>query len=122
MKSKFLSNLFLIINEMNKNLLSKIKKVYVKKVCDIDIFSVWIVNGEYIRTNINEEFTNYGQSYSFNFIPMNEFWIDKESVPGEEKYYIDSMLMMNRLIAKGMNHENAVKKADMMEKRERAKG
>ncbi|MFH1237896.1 MAG: hypothetical protein V1491_00460 [archaeon] len=107
---------------MNKNLLSKIKKIYVKKICDIDIFSVWFVNGECIRTNINEEFTNYGQSYSFNFIPANEFWIDKEAVLGEEKYYIDSMLMMNQLIAKGISHKDAVKKADMIEKRERAKG
>jgi len=102
--------------------LSKIKKVYIRKICDVDIFKAWFVDGKYIRTNIDEEFTNYGQHYRFSFIPEDEFWIDRESVLGEEKYYIDSMLMMNRLLAAGVSHDEAVKKADIMEKSERAKG
>jgi hypothetical protein len=98
------------------------KKPYLKKICDIDKFSVWTVDGKYIRTNIEEEFTNYGHHYRFKFIPENEFWIDKEANGGEEKYYIDSMLVMTRLLAKGVSHKEAVKKADQIERRERAKG
>lgn len=97
------------------------KKPYIKRFSRISKFSVWIVDGEYIRKNINEEFTNYGQHYQFNFIPENEFWIDQERVSGEEKFYIDSMLTTNRLMSGGVSHKKAVKIADKIEKRERAK-
>lgn len=101
----------------NKN----IKKAYIKKFSDISGFKVWIVSGKYIRDNINEEFTNFGEHYSFKFIPKNEFWIDKERNPGEEKYFIDSMLAMSRLIAKGISCKDAAKVADRIERKERAK-
>jgi len=107
---------------MREKVLFDKKKVYVRKICDVDVFSVWIVDGEYIRTEIDEEFTNYGQHYRFLFIPENEFWIDRESTPGEEGYYIDSMLVMNRLLAKGVSHDEAVRRADVVERRERMKG
>src|SRR3989338_6719320 len=97
------------------------KKPYLKKFTEIGDIKVFIVDGEYIRGNINEEFTNYGQHYRFPFIPENEFWIDHAREQGEEKYYIDSMLAMRRFLAKGVSHDEAVKKADAIERRERAK-
>ena len=33
---------------------------------------VWVVDGAYIRNHIDEEFTNFGQHYSFPYIPKNE--------------------------------------------------
>lgn len=98
-----------------------IKKVYIKKFSEISGFKVWIVNGKYIRSNIDEEFTNFGEHYEFKFIPKSEFWIDKERNPGEEKYFIESMLVMNRLISKGISRNKAAKIADKIEKRERSK-
>jgi hypothetical protein len=97
------------------------KKPYLKKFTKIADFTAWIVDGEYIRENIDEEFTNYGQHYLFPFIPKNEFWIDKERISGEEKYYIHSMLTINRLLARGMSHGKAIKIADQEERSERAK-
>ena len=105
----------------NIKIKKNIKKVYIKKFSEISGFNVWIVDGEYIRNNIDEEFTNCGQYYKFKFIPKNEFWIDKERNPGEEKYFIDSMLVMNRLMSKGISHKMAVKVANSIERRERAK-
>jgi len=97
------------------------KKPYLKKFTEIEDITVFIVDGEYIRGNINEEFTNYGQHYKFPFIPENEFWIDDAGEVGEERYYIDSMLIIHRLLEEGISHDEAVKKADMIERRERAK-
>lgn len=97
------------------------KRPYIKKFVEISHFKVWIVDGKYIRDNIDEEFNNYGQHYQFNFIPEKEFWIDKERAPGEERFYIDSMLVMNRLISKNVPHDEAVKMADKIELRERSK-
>ncbi|MFH0808663.1 MAG: hypothetical protein V1888_03565 [archaeon] len=97
------------------------EKPYVKKFCEIEDFKVWIVDGAYIRGNVDEEFTNCGQHFEFKFIPQDEFWIDRVRTPGEEKYYIDSMMMMNRLIAKGESRAKAIETANKIEKRERAK-
>jgi len=84
-------------------------------------FAIWVVDGNYVRTYIDEEFTNYGQHYRFKFIPQNEFWLDKEANEGEANYFIDSMLVINRLMAKGVSHKKAVKVADRVERRERHK-
>jgi hypothetical protein len=100
---------------------ANIKNVYIKRFGKVSGFKVWIVDGKYIRDNLDEEFTNYGQHYLFKFIPENEFWIDRERGLGEEKYFIDSMLVMNRLISRGFSSKEAAKVADRLERRERAK-
>jgi len=97
------------------------KKPYIKKFSEVSRFKVFIVDGEYVRDNLDEEFTNYGQHYQFKFIPKSEFWIDKERVGWEYKYYLNSMLTINRLLAKGMGHGEAIKIADKEERSERAK-
>jgi len=97
------------------------KKPYIKKFSEVSGFKVFIVDGDYIRDNIDEEFTNFGQNYLFSFIPKNEFWIDKERVGWEYKYYINSMLTVNRLLAKGVSRSEAIKIADKEERSERAK-
>ncbi len=97
------------------------KKPYIKKHSKIAEFTVWIVDGRYIRNNMDEEFTNFGQNYLFKFIPKNEFWIDQQRVPGEEKYYIASMLKINQLLAKGVSRNEAIRRADCIERKERAK-
>lgn len=97
------------------------KKPYLKKFAIVSGFNVFIVDGEYIRENIDEEFTNFGQHYQFSFIPKNELWVDKERVGWEYRYYIDSMLTINRLLEKGISRGEAIKIADKEERSERAK-
>lgn len=95
------------------------KKPYIKKFSEISGFTVWLVDGKYVRDNMNVDFTNYGQHYLFDFIPEDEFWIDEEEVPGEEKFYSDSMLAMNQLLKNKILHAEAVKMADEAEKKDR---
>ncbi len=97
------------------------KPPYVKKFCEIGKISVWIVDGVYVRGKMDEEFINCGQHFEFGFIPRNEFWIDGERKPGEEKYYIDSMVIMYRLMSEGMSCEKAMGIADRTERREGVK-
>ena len=44
---------------------------------------MWVVDGSYIRGHIDEEFTNFGQHYSFLYIPKNELWIEQETKTDE---------------------------------------
>jgi hypothetical protein len=98
------------------------KKPYIKTHGRIANFDVWIVDGNYIRTYLDKEFTNFGQHYQFNFIPKNEFWIDKKyGEESEERYFIKNMLTMNILLSKGWNYEKAIKKAEEIEKKDRKK-
>jgi hypothetical protein len=97
------------------------EKPYIKKHSEISNFTVWVVDGKYIRDNIDIQFTSYGQHYLFKFIPENEFWLDKERTPNEDKYYINSMLRMNKSLAEGMEHKKAVEKDNKIETEERMK-
>jgi len=97
------------------------KKPYIKKLDQIAALAVWIVDGQYVRKNIDEEFTNFGQHYRFRFIPLHELWIDKEHGLGEEQFFIDHLLVEHRLMAGGMTYDRALEKADAVERRERHK-
>jgi hypothetical protein len=96
-------------------------KPYIKNIEEIQSIKVWIVNGQYVREHLDEEFTNFGQHYRFPFIPINEFWLDQQHAPGEEQFFIDHLLIEYRLMRKGMDYDQAIDKADAAEKAERAK-
>jgi hypothetical protein len=97
------------------------RKPYLKKYDEVAGFTVWIVDGKFVRAHDDEEFTNFGQHYRFPFIPESEFWIDQEHGAGEEQFFIDHLLVENRLMAEGMKYDQALARADLKEKRERRK-
>lgn len=97
------------------------KKPYLKKFKVIKNITVWLVDGRYVRQNLNEEFTNFGQHYFFRFIPTNEFWIDRECNPGEEEFFIQHLLVEWRLMRRGMKYSSALKHAGRAERAERIK-
>lgn len=97
------------------------KKPYIKKIATVSKFNVYFVDGEYVRDRMSEEFTNFGQHFGFRFIPKNEFWIDRERRLGEEEFFIDHMLVENRLMAEGMGYDDALARADRAEMKERRK-
>lgn len=97
------------------------KKPYIKRFGKVSDFNVWIVDGKYIRDNIDVDFVNYGQHYRYRFIPKNEFWIEKERVPGEAHFYIKPLVAEYRLMKKGVSYNHASNKSEAIEKRERKK-
>ncbi len=97
------------------------KKPYIRKIDRIGLLTVWVVDGRYVRKNIDEEFTNFGQHYRFRFIPSREFWIDQEHGVGEQQFFIDHLLVEHRLMAGGMTYDKALEKADRVERGERLK-
>ena len=82
-------------------------------------YQVWIVDGEYIRGRIDEEFTNFGHHYRYPYIPEKEFWIDKEAEHDERKFFIEHLLVEHDLMASGMEYGDALARADRVERRER---
>ncbi len=94
---------------------------YLQKYAQIEDIAVWIVDGMYVRENLDEEFTNFGQHYAFPFIPGDEFWLDRQNAPGEEGFFIDHLLVEHRLMAGGMDYDHALEKGDAAEKAERSR-
>jgi hypothetical protein len=81
----------------------------------------WVVDGEYVRTYIDEEFTNFGQHYRFPFIPEFEFWLDKENTCDESGYFIEHLRTEWHLMRDGMPYQQAIVEADRVEKEIRRK-
>ena len=96
-----------------------VKLPYLEKIEERGDSQVWIVDGSYIRSHKDEEFTNFGQHYRYPYIPANELWIDREAKHDERKFFIDHLLVEHRLMAKGVPYDEALVKADKAERRER---
>ena len=107
--------------EKGKIKIRKGKKPYIYQDGKISKFKIWIVDGEYIRKNICEDFVNLGQHYLYKFIPKNEFWIAKEAYEGEENYYVNHLLIENKLMASGVPYDKAYVIAAKTERKERKK-
>lgn len=93
----------------------------IKLIKIIGPFKVYSVDGSYIRKYINPEFTNFGQHYTFSFIPEKEFFIDSNYKESELRFFIDHLLIENRLMKEGHSYEEALAFADRIEKSERPK-
>jgi hypothetical protein len=96
-----------------------LKPPYLEKAADLPGIQVWIVDGSHVRGRIDEEFTNFGQHYRFPFIPENEFWIDREQVNDERRFFIEHMIVEHRLMKAGAPYETAIVEADRAERKER---
>ena len=96
-------------------------KPYLSLYGRVEGFDVWFVNGQYVRENFDEEFTNFGQHLKFPFIPPREFWLDAENAPGETLFFIHHLLIENRLMAQGAGYVDALARGDEAEKAERMK-
>lgn len=96
-------------------------KIYLKKVGSRGNINIWIVDGQIVRTTLDEEFTNFGQHFRFPCIPENEFWLDKESVPDERHFFIDHLLVEYKLQKQGKSYAEAIDAADKKELSERRK-
>ena len=94
---------------------------YLEKIGQRGGITVWSVDGIYVRRNLDEEFTNFGQHYRFECIPENEFWIDREAGSDEQQFYIDHLLMEHHLMKKGVPYVKALEFADRKERSERKK-
>lgn len=97
----------------------QLKPPYVKKVDERGGLVIWAVDGAYIRGHRDEEFSNFGQHYRYNYIPENEFWIDLGTKSNEWRFFITHLLVEHRLMREGMPYETAIIAADQEERKER---
>lgn len=80
---------------------------------------MWLVDGEAIRRDIDENFVQYDHHARFRFIPKGEIWIDHETNEDERNYFLKNIVRELQFMSEGMTLEEAVEKADRIEARER---
>lgn len=96
-----------------------IRLPHVKKIGQRGPIGIWQVDGSYVRMNIDEEFTNYGQHYAYSYIPKDEYWIDQGISPEETRFFLKHLSVEHRLMKRGMDADAARKRADKAEGEER---
>jgi len=82
---------------------------------------IWLVDGAYVRKNIDEEFSNFGHHFSASEIPRDEIWLDKEADPDEQRFFIRHALEERRLMLQGKSYDVARLAACAAERAMRAK-
>ncbi|MHB8651967.1 MAG: hypothetical protein ACYC8S_02425 [Minisyncoccota bacterium] len=96
-------------------------RVYLKKIEVLDGAVVWLVDGEYIRKEIDENFTEFDHAPHFPFIPAHELWIDKDTDYREHRFFIDHFLAEESMLASGIPVKQAHDAADNLEAHERTR-
>ena len=81
--------------------------------------SVWLVDGSYIRKNIDEEFSNFGHHFSTPKVPLSEIWIDKETDPDEQRFFIRHAVVERQKMREGVDYDTARRAANRIERRMR---
>ncbi len=79
--------------------------------------SVWQVDGAFIRKNIEIEFSNFGSHYTIGEVPKHEIWIDAETDPDEQRFFIAHAIMERRLRAIGTDADTARRESNHAERR-----
>jgi len=92
---------------------------YIERLYNRRGVEAWLVDGSYIRKNIEEEFSNFGHSGSFDSIPKSEIWIDQESDPDERHFFLAHAAFERRLMLAGKDYDAARRQANKMERKMR---
>ena len=86
-----------------------LKEPYLKlwtSLCD-GAMEVWIVDGKWIRENLEIDFTQGGNGEKYHFVPRNEIWIDNGLNEDEILPTLLHELVEQRLMAGGLDYERA---------------
>jgi hypothetical protein len=68
---------------------------------------IWIVDGAYVRKNVDEEFSNFGHHFSIPEIPLDEIWLDLEAHPNEQRFFIAHAVVERRAMVEGKSYDDA---------------
>ena len=91
---------------------------YLKRLAKRGPVEVWLMDGAWVRTNREEEFSNFAHHWTFpRLIPKNEIWLDKEAASDEHGFYMAHAFLERRLMAGGKDYESAWRTASNHERR-----
>jgi hypothetical protein len=95
---------------------------YVKTLGSIgNQYTVWAVDGGWIRKHMDPTFSNVGHSYLYPHVPQGELWLDWTTAPEREwPFFIHRMMFEIELMKSGLPYPEASKLSAAEEQKERA--
>ena len=97
------------------------KKPYIKKIATVSKFSVYFVDGEYVRDRMTRNSPTSASTSGSASSPKTNSGSTGSERRVKQEFFIDHMLVENRLMAKGMGYDDALVRADRAEMKERRK-
>lgn len=92
------------------------KEIYKEKLDKYKgVVEVFIVNGEAVRGLYFIDFTEGGHHFVYDFVPLNEVWIDDDLLPGERNFVILHELHERYLMSTGMDYAHAHRSSSIIE-------
>jgi len=82
---------------------------------------IWLVDGDRVRASLDPNFTNFGHHYTFDFIPVGQWWLDREHSPDETSFYLTHLSVEYSAMQSGVDRITALAQADKAERSERSK-
>lgn len=93
---------------------------YTQKILDDGNVAVWLVDGKYVRDNLEEEFIGGGHYYRYLFIPENEIWIeDNTNVDELLEYLVHEVYERHLMKDAGLDYNAAHERASAVEQQVR---
>lgn len=94
------------------------KEIYKEKLDKYKgVVEVCVVSGEAVRGLYFNDFTEGGHHFVYDFIPLNEVWIDDDLPPGERGFVILHELHERYLMSGGMDYVHAHRSSSIIEYR-----
>ncbi len=77
--------------------------------------SVWIVDGRLVRSGFDNDYTEGGHDYVYEFVPKDEVWIDNDLEEAERPYVLLHELHERNLMANGSAYSPAHEESSTLE-------
>jgi len=83
------------------------KSIYIKLLKSDHNLKIYLVDGNKVRTMFKTDFVEGGHGYVYNWIPLNEVWIDNDIKQDEIKFIAHHELVERHLMKKGRSYDEA---------------
>ena len=94
------------------------KSPYIRKLATREGLDIWLVNGKWVRDNIDVDFTEGGHALRYDYIPYGEIWIDNANID-EADYIIEHEIYERGRMAADVKYSQAHDEANVVERRAR---
>jgi|GEM_PF-5116344 len=95
------------MSEMNYDTVSETAELNKRLIDVVGEFKIFLVNGEFVRNNLEIDFTMGSNPHVSNFIPKGEIWLDDRLTENDIAALIHHEIVEARLMRKGMGYEEA---------------
>lgn len=97
------------------------QKPYLKLYRKFGSYTAWIVDGEWLRKNVDIDFTNFAYHGDKSYVPDKQWWLDVDLGIKEYDFYLANVMTRYWTVKEGGSVDEARITGDKVEKKERSR-